>query len=249
MKEKKVRNYVFERLYDNPLLKKHISRSSILLITEEYNIWDIIVLFPDNIFSQHIARKVGECFVIDDHDHKPWVFTRIKDYKWLRKDFSRRISIALWLFSNALIVQDEDSIFSDILTEQLTRFYELIPKLLALKYIEFRSERHNLRYASIEKRLLASRIIRATIVKLSLEICFLSERKPYPYKMLLPERSLVETANGIEVLQIGERFLNAENDELIIELSENLVRKIVSVLKNTKMFSDSWLDNWWLHLT
>lgn len=249
MDEKRVKDYVFGKLYGNSLLEKHISKSSIVLTIKEDGIWDIMVFFPDDIFFQYIVSVAGDCFVIDDHKHNPWVFTRIKDYKWLKRDFSRRISIALWIFGNALVIQDKENKFSDILVEQRKKFYNLVPKLLALKYTELRSERHNLRYVLTRKRLLASKIIRATIIKLSLEICFLSENKPYPYKMFLPERSLLDTVNGNEVLRIGEKFLNAENDKLIIELSEDLIRKIVDILKGTRIFSDSRLNDWWLYLT
>jgi len=248
MNEKEVRKYVFGTLYKKPILKKHMSQSSILLIVKEDSIWDIMVFFLDDVFCEYFVKKVGKCFVIDDHDYDPWVFTRIKNYEWLRKDFSKRPSIALWIFGNALIIQDKDNRFSEILIEQRRRFYEAMPDFLTAKYIELRSERHNLRYALIKRRLLASKLIRATIVKLSLEICFLSERKPYPYKMLLPERSLVETVNGKDILQIGESFLKANKDESIIDLSEDLIQKIVSILRSTKMFSDFLLDNWWLHL-
>jgi len=249
MNEKEVRKYVFRTLYKKPILKKHISQSSILLIAEEDFIWDIMIFFLDDVFRKYFVKKVGECFVIDDHDYDPWVFTGIKSYGWLKEDFLRRSSIALWVFGNALIVQDEGDSFSIILKEHRARFAELVPDFLRAKYIELRSERHNLRYVSVKRRLVASKIIRATIVKLCLEICFLSERKPYPYKMLLPERSAIETVNGKKILQIGRDFLRANNDNLIIELSESLVQEIVSILRITKLFSDSFLDKWWFHLT
>ncbi|MBU4099683.1 hypothetical protein KJ980_08645 [Patescibacteria group bacterium] len=244
-----VERYVEDILLKNQEVESFIKQSSILLTeNEEGLVWDIMILIPDDLFLNKVICSWDDCFAIDDHNHNPWVFARVKNYKWLRQDFYKRLPIALWIFQNSLIIRDREDRFAGILREQQEIFANSVNGILGKKYIEFRTERHNLRHAIKKQRKMASIIIKAAIVKLALEICFLAEDKPYPYKKLLPEAVVENTTHGKKVYQISECFLEAEDPDSIIELSDTLVQAIALVLKETNLFSENFLQQWWLHL-
>jgi hypothetical protein len=244
-----LKRYIQEVLGNAEPLKKYLSYSSIILIEEEENIvWDIMIFMPDDMFLNDFSKEWGDCFVLDDHSHEPWVFTRVKNYGWLADDFAKRLPIALWIFGNSDVIQDANGVFSALLEKKRDKFNRLVKNLIAVKYIELRSERHNLRHALQKERKIASRIIKATIAKVSLELCFLSEKKPYPYKKLLPERALIETINGREILSIVERFLESDDREEEVIISDGLIQKIIDILKLTGIFPNGFLEKWWLHL-
>ena len=243
-----MRAYVENKLYKAPALEPYLGKAAILWTENDPSlIWDIIVLLPDELFSEFI-RRYSDCFVIDDHEHVPWVFTRVKSFEWLKGDFESRLPIALWIYQNSLILQDREGRFGEVLQKQKEIFIKIILEILRKKYLEFRTERHNLRHALERGNVVAITIIKNTVVKLALEVSFLIERKPYPYKKWLPLAVQRETSNGKEVLQISEDFLNTADHKKTIELSDCLVEKVVKMLVETSMFPEDFLRKWWLNL-
>lgn len=243
-----VRIYVENKLYKIQELTSYIEKASILWTENDPGlVWDLMILLPDDSF-QDFSSKSGECFVVDDHNHTPWVFTRVKSFEWIKKDFEARLPIALWIYQNSVALQDRDRRFDKLLQEQKGIFSEVISKILKRKYLEFRTERHNLRHALERKNAVAITLIKATVVKLALEMSFLVEGKPYPYKKWLPLVVQYDTTNGKELSQISEDFLSAEDPSAIIELSDRLVEKVGAVLVNTQIFPTDFIQKWWLYL-
>lgn len=243
-----MRAYVENKLYRTQELVPYLEKAAILWTENDPGlIWDIMVLLPDELFSEFI-RRYGDCFVIDDHEHAPCVFTRVKSFEWLKSDFESRLPVALWIYQNSLVLQDGEGRFDEILQEQKEIFIKIILEILRKKYLEFRTERHNLRHALEKGNVVAITIIKNTVVKLALEISFLIERKPYPYKKWLPLAVQHETSNGKEVFQISEDFLNTTDPKKTIELSDCLVEKVVKMLVETSMFPEDFLRRWWLNL-
>ncbi len=243
-----MRAYVENKLYKTKELVGFIEEASILQTENEPGlVWDVMVLLPDGSF-QEFSGRYGECFIVDDHDHYPEVFTRVKSFEWLRKDFTRRLPIALWIYQHSLVLADKEGGFNRILQEQMRAFNQAIPEILRRKYLEFRTERHNLRHALKRKRTVSELLIKATVVKLGLEMIFLAERKPYPYKKWLSLAAGQEVRCGKIILQISNEFLSADTVEATLELSNRLVGKIVEVLDETGMFSKDFLERWWLYL-
>lgn len=243
-----IRKYIENKVCKTQELAPYIKESSILWIENDPGlVWDIMVLLPDNLFSEFI-NQYGECFVIDDHEHLPWIFIRVKDLQWLENDFKNRFPIALWVYENSLVLQDKEGRFVKILQEQKKVFAETIHKILERKYLEFRTERHNLRHALERKNMISTAIIKATIVKLVLEMSFLVEEKPYPYKKWLPLAAEYDTNNGKKLLKISRDFLNSDVPTIIIDLSDQLVSEMVKILTKTKIFPKNFLQKWWLYL-
>lgn len=244
------RRYITEVLSKTEELQEYINDATILLTgIDEGIVWDFMVLLKDDLFYYEFAKLYNESFVIDDHNHHPGVFTRVKSYKWLVEDFSRRRPIALWIFQKALVLQDPDNGFKKILCHQQKLFSDSIDDIISRKYMELRTERHNLRHALQKHREIASYIIKATIVKLALELCFLSEGKPFPWKKWLPETAQNTTTHGTMILKISEEFLKSPDHEKIIELSESLIQSVISFLKEKKYFSENFFSKWWLYLS
>ncbi|MEK9135150.1 MAG: DUF4037 domain-containing protein [Patescibacteria group bacterium] len=248
IEELAMRAYVENKLYKTKELVEFVEKASILQTENEPGlVWDVMILLPDDSF-QEFSGQYGECFVVDDHDHHPNVFTRVKSFEWLRKDFTRRLPIALWIYQHSLVLADKGGGFDKIIQEQMKVFDEAVPETLRKKYLEFRTERHNLRHALKRKETVSELLIKATVVKLGLEMIFLAQRKPYPYKKWLPSIAGQETRCGKIVLQISNEFLSSGTAETTLELSNRLVEKIVELLDETRMFSKDFLERWWLYL-
>lgn len=243
-----LRRYVKNKLYNAPELKPYLEEASIVRTENDPGlVWDIMVLLPNEFFQEFSARY-GESFAIDDNDHVPPVFTRVKSFGWLNKDFAFRIPIALWIYQHSLILQDKTGNLKRILREQNEIFSEKVAEILRKKYLEFRTERHNLRHALQKNADVSVTLIKATVVKLALETCFLVEGRPYPYKKWLSRTAQHETVNGKKILKISESFLKEEEPEAAIGLSDDLVNQVATMLYETKMFSKDFLHKWWFHL-
>jgi len=242
------RIYIENKLYKTQELAPYIKEASILWTENDPGlVWDLMILLPDDLF-QKFSNQSGECFVVDDHDHTPWIFTRVKSFEWIKRDFEVRLPIALWIYQNSIVLQDKDGKFNEILQEQKKVFDRMIPEILRRKYLEFRAERHNLKHALERKNAIAITLIKATVVKLALEMSFLAEGKPYPYKKWLPLAVQFDTINGKKLLQISEDFLRVEDPSTTIELSDCLVEKVGTMLIKTQIFPVDFIQKWWLHL-
>jgi len=243
-----VRRYVENKLYKIPELASYIGEASILWTENDPGlVLDLMILLPNDLFRTFSGHS-GECFVVDDHDHTPWIFTRVKNFEWLKRDFGVRLPIALWIYQNSIVLQDRDRRFDEILQEQKRAFNKAILEILRRKYLEFRTERHNLRHALERKNAITVALIKATVVKLALEMSFLVEGKPYPYKKWLPLVVQSDTIDGKELFQISEDFLSVEDPLTTTELSDRLVEKVSAMLIKTQIFPVDFIQQWWLHL-
>ena len=97
--------YFEEKLSVMTDLQRYLRMSSVVSV--ELNpgvVYDLMVLVPDHLFENDFKPQFGECFVVNDKEYSPPVFTRFKSYQWLRKDLSHRLPIALWIFGRAVVV-------------------------------------------------------------------------------------------------------------------------------------------------
>lgn len=208
---------------------------------------DILVVLPDERF-ENFKVNLGSSYVVDDHDVTPPVFVRFKSYGWLERDFARRLPVALWIYQHARVIHDPDSRFADILRAQSEAFKKQLPSILRRKYLEFRTDRHNLRHTVPAGMDLATRLIKVSVVKLTLELTLLAEGRPYPYKKWLFWAAERETAQGKEVISLASRFWDETDKELVINLSDQLVAKITSICSQSGLVSEDVTTRWWLHL-
>jgi len=244
---KKVSTYVTKTFPKSPLglFLPHCS----IVVTEVDSgiVWDILVLMADSLFSQ-FSQEHGESFVLDDHAHTPPIFTKVRSYSWFMKDLTSRRAIALWIYGNGLIIEDPESIFESAIRKEREVFESTIPDIIKIKYLELRTERHNLRSIVETKRAMALHIVRANIVKLALELCLLAEKKPYPYKKWLPDVARDQSIAGQKVYALAQSFLNEEDYGQIIAISEDLIAEVINFLTKSEMCTKNYLERWWLHL-
>ena len=111
------------------------------------------------------------------------------------------------------------------------------------KYLAFRQERHNLRYAVRARYMTSARLIKAALYKLAVELIYLQERKPYPYRILLPVAAEVETAAGKTLLPLLTEFLEADGSRII-----DLTDAIIDKLNNFLDVPPEVKSEWWLYL-
>lgn len=208
---------------------------------------DLLVVLPDERFEDFKAT-FGSNHVIDDHKVVPPVFVRFKSYEWLRRDFARRLPVALWIYQHARVLRDPQGRFADILRTQSEAFKEQLPSILRRKYLEFRTDRHNLRHTVPAGMDLASRLIKASVVKLALELTLLAEGRPYPYKKWLFWAAERETTQGKEIINLASRFWDETDKEEVITLSDQLVAKVASICAQSGLVPEELTTNWWLHL-
>ena len=246
--ELKLRQYFEDELMSTDDLHKYLPRSTVVSVeVDEKLIIDLIVFIPDQIFNSEFVNKYGDCYVVNDQKQLPHVFTRFKDYQWLLNDFSRRLAIALWIFQNAIIINDPYDTFRRIVQIQSEMFNRRLTDIIRNKYIEFRSDRHNLRQAIFHQDKLAVDILRANVVKLALEILILANGRPYPYKKwLAPEASKFDVGHG--VLESCFKFTNEENPSKIMSWSDELVSKTSDVLLANTNLPAQLATEWWLYL-
>jgi hypothetical protein len=159
-----------------------------------------------------------------------------------------RPAIALWICIHAKVLQDPDRRFYSIVLSRQQEYVKTIPAILRQKYLELRSERHNLRYTVFHGQDVASELIKTTLVKLALELCYLFEDRPYPFKALLPRKAAEETKNGNSVLFHCERLLGLKDPHEAIGITDDLIREIDRFLINSPHVNENFLRSWWLHL-
>jgi hypothetical protein len=240
--------YFEERLFSDNNLQKYLKESAVVSVElDQALVFDLMVFIPDRLFNEEFKPQFGECFVVNDQARLPPVFTRFKSYQWLRRDLSGRLPIALWIFGQSIIVQDPEKAFETIIGEYTNLFKESLESIIQRKYIEFRSDRHNLRQAVYHKEELAINLLKANVVKIAIEIFFLAHNKPYPYKKWLSIEGK-KFEHGSEFVGMCDNFIKETDFDKIIVLSDNLVNEIADLLASHGNFSPSLLHQWWLHL-
>ncbi|MBI5220771.1 MAG: hypothetical protein HY978_02965 [Candidatus Liptonbacteria bacterium] len=229
-------------------LRPYLGVSSVVSVElNRGQVYDLMVLMPDSTFEDAFKLQFGECFVVNDKDYSPPVFTRFKSHAWLRRDFSRRLSIALWIFGRGVVVQDPGNVFGEILLEYRSLFEQQLKGIIRHKYVEFRSDRHNLRQAVYRNDSLAIDLLKSNVIKLALEITLLAAGRPYPYKKWLPSETGT-TYGGSQLVDLCQNFTGEEDREKVISMSDDIVATIVRILSRDESFSASFLNEWWLHL-
>lgn len=168
--------YVTKKLRNDDSLRNYLERSSVVSIElDEGILYDLMIFLPDTLFEDDFKLNLGECFVVNDQEHAPTVFTRFKSYQWLRRDFAQRLPIALWIFRRSMIIQDPANAFGKILEEHNVLFQKSLRDILKRKYIELRSDRHNMRQTIQHGDSLATNILKANIVKIALEMLYMKQ--------------------------------------------------------------------------
>lgn len=249
MNNESLSRYVSDKLLAVDL-RRYLKVASIVATSQDPElVLDVMVFIPDRMFECHFKLEFGDCFVIDDHDHKPPVFARFKSYGWLRSDFSKRLPIALWVFQNATIIQDPHGSFRRLLKAQEVPFLASVESILRRKYIEFRSERHNLRQAVWHNDGLAIDLLRSTVIKLALEMVLLSLGLPYPFKKWLPREVRKLGGRWSQFVTLQEEFLRETDPQEIITQSDIIVAEIAAILGRRREFPEGFLQQWWLHLS
>jgi hypothetical protein len=232
-----------------PELEEYLQQTTILLSSYEGNrVWDLMIFMDNEWFKYEFSHLYSDYFIVDDHDHDPPVFTRVKSYDWLEKNFSKRLPVALWIFENALVVQEHGTHFYQILAEQKKVFAKNLREIIRRKYIEMRGERHNLRYSAERPNDIANILLKSNIIKICFELSLLAEGKPYPFGILLPEYARSQSCFGNSIFEISSQFLAETNPKKTIALSDCLVEKVSSTLSATGNFSSDFLSRWWLYL-
>ncbi len=240
--------YVDEILSQRSELSDYLDQATILLNVYANNqVWDIMILMDDDWFSYEFAHLYSEHFVVDDHDHVPPVFTRVKNWQWLRGDFARRRPTALWIFQNSLILRENGTTFQDIVSEQQKEFHKQLKCLIRRKYLELRTDRHGLRFRSVQENI-PNALLKANVVKVCFELLLLAEGKPYPFKAPLAEYARQQSEVGDKVFQLATEFLATNDPKTTISLSDQLIEMVSSVLLSRKLCTDRLLEQWWLFL-
>ena len=244
----RLEQYVYQTLPEILKSASFINTASIILTEDDSNsIWDLLIIFPNDKFATFSAQ-FGDSYVYDDHNHLPPIFTKFRNLDWLKIDLERRRSIALWILTNSIILTDPNALIGRLIDKHEIMFKRNVPNLVRIKYLELRTERHNLRDAIRFDRKIAVDIIRSTIVKLALELSFLAEVRPYPYKKWLPEIAISSTEYGKTIASSSMQFLNAKNSEDIINLSQVLVDTVNEMLREKKALNADTFDRWWTYL-
>lgn len=208
---------------------------------------DLLVVLPDERF-ENFKANFGPNYVVDDHKVAPPVFVRFKSYEWLRRDFARRLPVALWIYQHAKVLYDPEKKFADMLHGQAETFKEQLPAIMRRKYLEFRTDRHNLRHTVPVGMDLATQLIKASVAKLSLELTLLAEGRPYPYKKWLFWATERETTQGKEVIGLATRFWEETDKGQVIALSDQLVAKVASICAQSGLVPEDVTTRWWLYL-
>lgn len=237
--------YVQKKL-KTEVTESFLTSSTILLIEDDPNIVrDILVLIPNTEYGKFIDCY-GPHFVVDDHDYEYPIFTKFRNLEWLKDDLKSRLSIALWIYQNSLVIQDPQREFVRLLDYYQSVFQQALPVLIRHKYIEMRTEKHNLRQAISQDRKIAIPIIKATVAKLAMEISLLADNQPYPYKKWLPEVAR-NSHIGRAIYTLVEDFLGEKNGEKTITISEEIIESMRNFLSKNWLSSDI-LNRWWLYL-
>lgn len=206
------------------------------------------LLLSDSDTIHKLVIELGNRDVIDDHDVLPWVFVKLRSYDWLRNDLQRRLAIALWLYRNAIIIHESSRDFRSIVEAAEESFANQLTAIIKQKYLEMRTERHNLRHACQLGEANSCRLIAATVVKIALEILFLVHHSPYPYKKRLFPVVEQEYPDHVSYLQTCKNFIQYQSLDGLIEKSDLLVNEV-----NNEILSfgipDSVVTNWWMHLS
>jgi hypothetical protein len=242
----KLKKYFDEELSQIKELRKYLLDSAVVTVElDEKLILDLIVFIPDQLFENEFVENFGDCFVVNHQKQLPHIFTRFKSYQWLKNDFSNRLNIALWIFTNSIVIQDPDGSFRELLRRYSEIFKCNLNDTIRRKYIELRSDRHNLRQVVFHKDKLSIDIIRANVAKLALEILILANDNPYPYKKWLADEAFKYDG---EVCALCKEFTSELDLDRIITISDKLVSKVANTLLKKSKLPPQVINEWWLHL-
>lgn len=242
--------YIQCLLSDHPILSEYIQQGASILVNsyEDGLVWDGIVLLENGMYKFEFAHLFGDSFVIDEHLEHRDIFIKVKSYEWLLKDLANRLPISLWILEHTFVVRDFENRIAEIVSDHHTIFDQKLADLIATRYLGLRSERHNLRFSAKRVGDLGSDLTKAAMIKLSMEISLLAERKTFPFKVLLPGHAEKNTAQGKFLSQLYAKFFSAKYEHEVIALSEEIIQQALSTLSEKKFFSDDFLNNWWLYL-
>ncbi len=243
------KKYISEILTKKVELEDYIDGSTILLNVYA-KVWDLMILLDNDLFKYEFTPLYSEHFVVDDHKHEPPIFSRVKSYKWLTENFAKRLPVALWIFQNIIVIQEKGNLFQQIITEQKDKFNQNFQGITKRKYLELRSDRHNLRRSAMmpNDMAMANALLKANVVKLCFELSLLADGKPYPFRILLPDFAKNNATNGYEVFLLSQEFLATTDPEATILLSDKLIEYTVAALQKMKLYSEDFLLKWWLYL-
>ncbi|MEK7193691.1 MAG: hypothetical protein AAB652_02775 [Patescibacteria group bacterium] len=131
-----LREYFEKNLLTIDGLRAYLGMSSVVsVVLDREQVYDLMVLMPDVTFEGDFKTQFGECFIINDKDHSPPVFTRFKNHAWLKKNLARRLPIALWIFERGVVVQDPGNSLGGILLEYRSLFEQQLKGIVRYKYI------------------------------------------------------------------------------------------------------------------
>ena len=234
------------KLLDHESIEPVADQCTVIATVTDSTVWDYLVFLPNGFFESY--RESGGTTTIDDHDHHPWAFVRIVPESWIVEDFNRRLPIALWIYSNATRIHGKWQWFAHVLDSAKKDFETVREGLTRRKYLEFRTERHSLRRAVQRTSSVTTVFIKTAFLKLSFELLYLSEGKPYPYRERLAVSVGNDTKTGTELGSLAERLIDCVDPKETIKISEEIVQIINRQLLTAEAIETGIVDEWWLFL-
>ncbi len=248
MNTERYKKYVADKLATINELSDYIREASIIFNSYENDaIWDVHFLIETESYEKTFAPKNGRHFVVDDHDNSPPVFTKVRSLNWFIEDFAKRLPIALWIAQNSSVINDNGKI-REIIKENEIKFKSSLGTIARKKFLEMRSDRHNLRYSIIKSSNTATTLLKANIAKLCLELSLLAEGKSYPFRVLLPDYARKNSSIGDKLCELIDEFLLDVDAKSSIAKTEELIALVSRAIKQANILPNELLEKWWLNL-
>lgn len=168
-----------------PYIEKAME-SAIILVTGSYSFGmnnessdlDIEFIVHDELYAHLVATSDGvQHLWVHDEAHRPLVDIKLRPLSWLQNRLSGYDPEVLWIYGQAVCIQDKDQLLPGLLEEAIAQFHSICPELLMKSYKDFRTGIT----ISASRESLGEAIVKMRAIEAALVLPFLSQCKPYPY--------------------------------------------------------------------
>lgn len=183
-----------ERAIVGRLLEPEELRASTFLLagsrstgsSDAHSDFDFYVIVHDRAYPR-IYERACRSGLIDRGESLIWrsaspeITTKFLAERGLRHHLEQEPVHFLFLFASAVVLNDPEGEFRRIVSEYRGRFDARLPELIWLRFKDLLKAKHWLAKYAVRDVDASFDVIKQTAIRSAYEICFLMERRPFPY--------------------------------------------------------------------
>lgn len=194
--------------------------------------------------QQPVLGNMGSRLVFRSSTDGVDYFCRVLHFSELQTLSGDVLSKFLWHTSPFTPLAGNVRYWASLHNDLTKRFHSTLDAEIVRKYIAFRSDRNQLRSASVASQPAVKRILLARCISMGVEILFLAAGRPYPYSKWLLREARLHLPDGEAVSSLLSMIEGSEHfDEAQVE---DLHGALVSTC-STVLTADH-VGSWWAYM-